>query len=39
MNSLVVAFVVIAALFVIASGIWVAAALIAVTSRRRAARK
>ncbi|MHC4511021.1 MAG: hypothetical protein ACYTAO_19045 [Planctomycetota bacterium] len=35
MKSLVVILVVVAALFVIASGVWVAAVLVAVTSRRR----
>lgn len=39
MNTLIIALVTIAALAVIASGIWVATVLITVTFRRRAPRK
>ncbi len=39
MDLLLIVLVVIAALVVIASGIWVATVLVAVTSKRRAARK
>lgn len=35
MDSLVIVFVVVAALLVIASGLWVATVLVAVTSRRK----